>query len=317
VSEWLRADPATGAVVPAPLPLAWQLQLGPSTLEDVHGDGSRFLVATTDGRMRANADLHPAGDPTHGVVLAPRGARIAYVRFERDPSYGRPYADLLVAPRPGARAHAVLRQVLGAPAFSPDGQRLVAVQATDPDATTGVPRTFGAPARLVVVRADGRGRPRALAGTEDAQSAGTPPAWTADGRIVYVARRGVVALAADGRGRRTVLAPDRVPERLTVSADATHAAFTLTDGPSLHLAIARLDGHGPLIELPHGWTAAFSPDGHRLAVSHDDRVDVLSADGLRLLRALPATDGRSINPITWTPDGRRLLYHAIPPSPPD
>ena len=207
------------------------------------------------------------------------------------------------------------------PAWSPDGARILFAS------NRGSPATDGSD--IYVMNADGSNVSRL---TNDGQS--RAPAWSPDGNTIafssvrdgqfgiYVMRLGDPANAtniAHSAGYQTDPA---------WSPDGTRIAFT-SDWRAydfvFDLYVAKIDGSGitPLLTGPFFWAdgwrfffqAAWSPDGHRIAVVTceyawdncypSSTIDIADADGLNR-RTLVSAGGFS-SP-TWSPDGANIAY---------
>lgn len=165
------------------------------------------------------------------------------------------------------------------PSWSPDGTRIVfASHRTDPDPNDGVEIMD-----VFTMRADGSD----LRQITDSVGYSGSPSWSPDGRwIVYAADRGdfarsegIYLIRSDGSGK---------PRRVT-------SATVGSDGQ----------------ELPR-----FSPDG-RLIVFDEGRGGQLALftvrpDGTRLRQLTPWELNAS--DADWSPDGRRLVFGARPPT---
>jgi Tol biopolymer transport system component len=203
------------------------------------------------------------------------------------------------------------------PAYSPDGQRLAY-------STRGVAKVESFHISVRAAAAD-RPRPLTTAGND------VSPVWSPDGSRIAFLR------IADGRARYIVVPVGGGEERTVAEfpapaeeAQPLPAATWLPDGKALivvqpgadgppALALVALDGGKvtPLTNPPKGSegdsTPAISPDGASLAFVRNtgpEGADIwLSDAGGRSPRRL-TFDDRAIRGISWTPDGRDIVYSA-------
>jgi dipeptidyl aminopeptidase/acylaminoacyl peptidase len=138
------------------------------------------------------------------------------------------------------------------------------------------------------------------------------PAWASDGTLVYAAPFAPFELRSvrsDGTHERTLLRSETDVENPTLSPDGRLIAFDLPSADEVW--IANRDGSDPH-RIAAGRSAAFSPDGARLAVTGAEiefnrfDLDVIDlADGGR--RVVAADAGHAAEP-TWSPDGRSIAF---------
>jgi len=147
------------------------------------------------------------------------------------------------------------------------------------------------------------------------------PAWTTDGRVVYVIEdpkdvdvSHLYRMDAMGGNRTQLTSGAGYVGGPAVSPDGRWIAFSFdpVDGPaSIHLA--RIDGsHATAITTPPAgaedgdWFPTFSPDGSQVAFQRDHALEVVNVDGTGLRQILPATAG--VWRPRWSPDGRLILF---------
>lgn len=142
-------------------------------------------------------------------------------------------------------------------------------------------------------------------------------AWSPDGQTALVTRRrtdGGTAIwslpLAGGDGR--VLSEGSSP---TWSPDGQRIAFVSRRSGRSEIWVIRPDGTDPIqLTREGGESPAWSPTGETVAFIHNGRVYLVNADGSGR-RALSSDDepGNTIPVLSWSPDGRWLLYAHLAP----
>jgi Tol biopolymer transport system component len=189
------------------------------------------------------------------------------------------------------------------PAWSPDGQKIAWLS-----------RGHGAGADVFVMNADG----------SDQENLTPKPGnrgelrWSPDGRtILFTAVSDVYVMNADGSGQRNLThTPKGGESDPSWSPEGQHIAFTRRAGPpgELRIIVMNADGSAKHAVTPTSThtgdatiTAAWSPDGRRIAFDDHYVIYVVNADGSGLRRlAQNATFG------SWSPDGRKLIFVRLP-----
>jgi Tol biopolymer transport system component len=210
------------------------------------------------------------------------------------------------------------------PAWSPDGQK-IAWLSRGPNGTGAdifVMNADGSDQRNLTPKPGNRGEPR----------------WSPDGRaILFTAvppgqphtpptpsagpyRDDVYVMNADGSGQRKLThTPEAGEFGPAWSPDGQHIAFTQHAGTSgeVRIIVMNADGsakHAVTPKLAHtgdGWitvTAAWSPDGRRIAFDYHYAIYVVNADGSELRRL--AQNAYAFH--SWSPDGRKLMFARLP-----
>jgi TolB protein len=187
----------------------------------------------------------------------------------------------------------------GAPAWSPDGKRVVFAAEQEGQSD------------LFVMNADGTGREQ-LTRSPAEESA---PAFSPDGRSIAFERTAngnvdVYVMDASGRNERRLTddpAADRSP---AWSPDGRSIAFTserdVRRQPDVYVMHPDGTGIERLTTTRTNWSPQFSPDGQRLAIQVERDIYVLNLATHELRRVTYAPDN-GMSP-TWSPDGQRIAF---------
>ena len=251
----------------------------------------RLNVADADGQ-RVRTVLQ-SREPILSATWAPDGERVAYVSFERD---GRPAIyvhNLVTRTRQQVTNFSGLN---GAPAFSPNGQKLAMVLSKD-----------GNPEIYVL---DLEATPRRLRRLTRHYGIDTEPSWSADGQsIIFTSNRG-------GQPQiYSVRLSDLEIERLTFEGDYNARASLTRDGNGLVMVHRRNDifhiGH---MDLARGrltvLTETSLDESPSIAPNDSTLIYATMVDGQGILAGvsmdgsvkfkLPARDGDVREP-SWSP----------------
>lgn len=182
----------------------------------------------------------------------------------------------------------------GPVAFSPDGAAIAFLHG----ATTSI-------GWLSVAPADGTGARRL------GDVFGSTPAWSADGRWIYLAQTGdlVRVSLADATVERLTATPGVFEDSPAESPDGTRLAYvssTQADVPRRSLVVRSLDGSTRTLAAEAGLREPhWSPDGSRLVFSAGQALWSAQADGSGLHQL---TSGHTDAAPAYSPDGRRIVF---------
>jgi Tol biopolymer transport system component len=180
-----------------------------SALPSWSADGQRLAFADETDPATGRVDIvstRPDGSDKRLLVAdaqepaySPTGSKLAYVRADLDPS--QVLVTLFVADADGSNPRALTppsTRGVAWPTWSPDGTRLAFVDWL-PSGDEG---------EIVVVRADGSGKPVVIASRVPLDTWFRTPveAWSPDGKqIAFVRGRSLAVVSADGGRERTVV----------------------------------------------------------------------------------------------------------------
>jgi TolB protein len=204
------------------------------------------------------------------------------------------------------------------PAWSPDGQKIAWLSRG----------RQGTGADVFVMNADGSHQQNL---TPKPGHRGDPR-WSPDGRAILFTAvppgqlpspsagqiSDVYVMNADGSAQRNLTHTPKAGEfGLAWSPDGHHIAFSRRAGPpgEVRIVVMNADGrakHAVTPRLAHtgdGWitvTAAWSPDGRRIAFDHHDVIYIVNSDGSGLRRL-----AQNATFDSWSPDGRKVIIDRL------
>jgi len=256
-------------------------------------------LSVTDGHERVIAEPDWAG--IRGLVWLPDGQGLAVIAVQ---SLGSPASgQIWFVPVNTGVPRRVTNDLTdyGALSVSDDARNLAVVQAEGET-------------HLWTSNPAGSGALQITTGARSADGFGGL-AWTPDGRIVFVSRRGEVPdifiADADGGNQRPLVTDDSVKSEPVIAADGRRLLFTSRRDLTSHVFGMDL-GAGPASQLTRGegeLTPLPSPDGKWVYFATRDRARYFSA----ILWKVPAgggepirVSGKGIQPLALSPDGRIL-----------
>ncbi|WP_242653339.1 alpha/beta hydrolase family protein [Sphingomonas jatrophae] len=194
------------------------------------------------------------------------------------------------------------------PRIAPDGKRIAYVRRTN-----DIMRDRARPTIWLVDAATGAQTP--LVAETDASS----PRWSPDGtRIAYIASPGsgtpqlFVLWLGTGRSAQITALPG-TPTSIEWSPDGTRIAYTVNideDAPTLGKAPKKPDGAQWAKPLETITAVTYRADGEGYLTPGFSHVFVVSADG-GAPRQLTFGRFHDNGPLSWTPDGRQVLFSAV------
>ncbi|HZD70775.1 MAG TPA: hypothetical protein VFA45_18325 [Actinomycetes bacterium] len=248
----------------------------------------------------------PGGRPTSATPSTSDGVALpaeVLLYAATSTATGSPTRDIWVANPDGARRRNLTRDAANDadPVWSPDRHRIVYAS------TPSHCQRSGCQTDLYAIGRDGRHRVRL---TRTLQDEGEPD-WSPDGtRIAYTrsdaGRSRIWVMGADGSGQHQLtddpgFAPDWAPDgKRLLYLRVAH------EGSNPGLYTINADGSArQRMGNAHVWgrSARWSLDGARIALSMQDAVWIVNADGSGLRRIRQS----AADPY-WTPDGRHLVF---------
>ncbi len=190
------------------------------------------------------------------------------------------------------------------PSWSPDGKRIAFVSHRDAINTQ----------EIYVMNADGTGARRLTTDSGDGRTFNVDPAWSPDGTRIAWRKAGqnstdeIWVMNADGSGQRRLTTDGGTKTGPRWSPDSTRLLYARF-GPA-HIFVVTVAG-GLVRDLtPVGVADSnpqWSPDGNRIALTSNDEIAVMAADGSGRRQVGTA---RGIAPA-WSPDGTQIAFTGI------
>ncbi|MCS6996480.1 MAG: Tol-Pal system beta propeller repeat protein TolB [Casimicrobiaceae bacterium] len=251
------------------------------------GPRYQLIVADSDG-MNAVAVLE-SNEPIISPAWSPRGTHLAYVSFEnRKPSI---YVQDLTTGQRRLLVNAPGNQ--SAPAFSPDGQRIVFASSQ------------AGGTQLFVINVDGTGMRRlTTSGAID-----TAPFWGPDNRIYFMSDRAgtpqIYRMSPEGGASERLTFEGSYNANPRVAPDGKSMVFVRRDGGRDVLAVLDFASRQVqnLSQGPSDESPSFAPNGRMIVYAsvHAGRgvLAAVSADG-RIKQRL-ATAGADVREPAWSP----------------
>ena len=190
------------------------------------------------------------------------------------------------------------------PSWSPGGARIAFVSHRDASNTQ----------EIYVMNAEGTGVRRLTSDSGDGRTFNVDPAWSPDGGRIAWRKAGqnstdeIWVMNADGSGQRRLTTDAGQKSAPRWSPDSGRLLYSRTS--PAHVFVVAASG-GPVRDLtPQGTSdsnPAWSPDGARIAMTSNDAISVMNADG-SARRRVSVT--RGVGPA-WSPDGTQLAFTGL------
>jgi Tol biopolymer transport system component len=205
------------------------------------------------------------------------------------------------------------------PDWSPDGQEVAWIRSDGTGTDIFVMNADGSDQQNLTPMPGNRGEPRWSPDGQAILFTAVPPGQSRSASG-WPHRDDVYVMNADGSGQRKLTHTREAGEFGPAwSPDGQQIAFTQHAGTSgeVRIFVMNADGsakHAVTPKLAHtgdGWitvTAAWSPDGRRIAFDYHYAIYVVNADGSELRRL--AQNAYAFH--SWSPDGRKLIFARLP-----
>jgi TolB protein len=205
------------------------------------------------------------------------------------------------------------------PDWSPDGQKIAWIRSDGTGTDIFVMNADGSDQQNLTPMPGNRGEPRWSPDGQAILFTAVPPGQSRSASG-WPHRDDVYVMNADGSGQRKLTHTREAGEFGPAwSPDGQQIAFTQHAGTSgeVRIFVMNADGsakHAVTPKLAHtgdGWitvTAAWSPDGRRIAFDYHYAIYVVNADGSELRRL--AQNAYAFH--SWSPDGRKLIFARLP-----